>query len=121
MTVKKGVLSPQRYPPSATCPPPASTCSAPPRTPSRHHPLRKQFSSFSRLGMAAPTTTRARASILSWTASTPQKIAELTRESLGCDADDVLMVNFAFKLNKIPDESVSTENPRDELLQCHLL
>uniref|UniRef100_A0A0R0I7X7 Uncharacterized protein n=1 Tax=Glycine max TaxID=3847 RepID=A0A0R0I7X7_SOYBN len=46
-----------------------------------------------------------------------QKIAELTRESLGCDADDVLMVNFAFKLNKIPDESVSPENPRDELLR----
>ena len=50
-----------------------------------------------------------------------QKIAELTRESLGCDADDVLMVNFAFKLNKIPDESVSPENPRDELLRRHLL
>ncbi|KHN03668.1 Scarecrow-like protein 8 [Glycine soja] len=27
------------------------------------------------------------------------------------------MVNFAFKLNKIPDESVSPENPRDELLR----
>ena len=31
------------------------------------------------------------------------------------------MVNFAFKLNKILDESVSTENPRDELLRRHLL
>ncbi|KAK7315108.1 hypothetical protein VNO77_33640 [Canavalia gladiata] len=46
-----------------------------------------------------------------------QKLAELTRESLGCDADEALMVNFAFKLNKIPDESVLTENPRDELLR----
>ncbi|KAK7380358.1 hypothetical protein VNO78_32866 [Psophocarpus tetragonolobus] len=46
-----------------------------------------------------------------------QKLAELTREYLGCDADEVLAVNFAFKLNKIPDESVSTENPRDELLR----
>ncbi|XP_027358196.1 scarecrow-like protein 8 [Abrus precatorius] len=46
-----------------------------------------------------------------------QKLAELTRESLGCDADEAIMVNFAYKLNKIPDESVSTENPRDELLR----
>ncbi|KAL5173678.1 Scarecrow-like protein 8 [Glycine soja] len=46
-----------------------------------------------------------------------QKITELTRESLGCEVDEVLMVNFAFNLNKIPDESVSTENPRDELLR----
>jgi len=45
------------------------------------------------------------------------KLTELTRESLGCNEDEVLMVNFAFKLNKIPDESVSTENPRDELLR----
>ncbi|KAK7270882.1 hypothetical protein RJT34_26380 [Clitoria ternatea] len=46
-----------------------------------------------------------------------QKLAELTRESLACDSDDMLMVNFAFKLNRIPDESVSTENARDELLR----
>nr|KYP61953.1 Scarecrow-like protein 8 [Cajanus cajan] len=46
-----------------------------------------------------------------------QKLAELTRESLGCDADEVLAVNLAYKLNRIPDESVSTENPRDELLR----
>ncbi|TKY45240.1 Scarecrow protein 8 [Spatholobus suberectus] len=46
-----------------------------------------------------------------------QKLAELTRESLGCDSEEVLAVNFAFKLNQIPDESVSTENPRDELLR----
>ncbi|XP_061349691.1 scarecrow-like protein 8 [Gastrolobium bilobum] len=49
--------------------------------------------------------------------SVTQKLAELTRESLGCDPDEPLMVNFAFKLNRIPDESVSTENPRDELLR----
>ncbi|WVY97793.1 hypothetical protein V8G54_029944 [Vigna mungo] len=46
-----------------------------------------------------------------------RRIAELTRESLGCDADEVLAVNFAFRLYKMPDESVSTENPRDELLR----
>ncbi|BAT94245.1 hypothetical protein LR48_Vigan02g208500 [Vigna angularis] len=46
-----------------------------------------------------------------------QRIAELTRESLGCEADEALAVNFAFRLYKIPDESVSTENPRDELLR----
>ncbi|XP_057761426.1 scarecrow-like protein 8 [Arachis stenosperma] len=46
-----------------------------------------------------------------------QRFSELTRESLGCDADEFLAVNFAFKLNRIPDESVSTENPRDELLR----
>lgn len=46
-----------------------------------------------------------------------QKLAELTRESLGCDTDEFLAVNFAFKLYRMPDESVSTENPRDELLR----
>lgn len=45
------------------------------------------------------------------------KLAELTRDSLGCDSEDILAVNFAFKLYKMPDESVSTENPRDELLR----
>ncbi|XP_022958035.1 scarecrow-like protein 8 [Cucurbita moschata] len=46
-----------------------------------------------------------------------QEPSELTRESLGCDADESLAVNFAFKLYQMPDESVSTENPRDELLR----
>jgi hypothetical protein len=46
-----------------------------------------------------------------------QKVCELTRESLGCDLDEPLAVNFAFKLCRMPDESVSTENPRDELLR----
>ncbi|XP_045811952.1 scarecrow-like protein 8 [Trifolium pratense] len=46
-----------------------------------------------------------------------RKMNELTRELLGCDSEETLIVNFAFKLNRIPDESVSTENPRDELLR----
>ncbi|CAJ1977018.1 unnamed protein product [Sphenostylis stenocarpa] len=46
-----------------------------------------------------------------------RRLAELTRESLGCNADETLAVNFAFKLYRMPDESVSTENPRDELLR----
>lgn len=46
-----------------------------------------------------------------------QKLGELTRGSLGCDPDEPLAVNFAFKLCRMPDESVSTENPRDELLR----
>ncbi|CAK7338836.1 unnamed protein product [Dovyalis caffra] len=45
------------------------------------------------------------------------KLSELSRESLGCEPDDALAVNFAFKLYRMPDESVSTENPRDELLR----
>ncbi|XP_057423050.1 scarecrow-like protein 8 [Lotus japonicus] len=45
------------------------------------------------------------------------KLAELTREALGCEPDETLAVNFAFKLFRMPDESVSTENPRDELLR----
>jgi len=45
------------------------------------------------------------------------KLTELTRESLTCDSEDILAVNFAFNLYKMPDESVSTENPRDALLR----
>ncbi|KAL5811276.1 hypothetical protein ACOSQ4_027844 [Xanthoceras sorbifolium] len=45
------------------------------------------------------------------------KLGDLTRDSLGCDANEPLAVNFAFKLFKMPDESVCTENPRDELLR----
>ncbi|CAA2994297.1 Hypothetical predicted protein [Olea europaea subsp. europaea] len=44
-------------------------------------------------------------------------ICELTREKLAVDPDDALAVNFAFKLHKLPDESVTTENLRDELLR----
>ncbi|KAJ9139858.1 hypothetical protein P3X46_030553 [Hevea brasiliensis] len=45
------------------------------------------------------------------------KLGELSRDSLGCDPEEPLAVNFAFNLYRMPDESVSTENPRDELLR----
>ncbi|XP_044506139.1 scarecrow-like protein 8 [Mangifera indica] len=45
------------------------------------------------------------------------KVGDLTRDSLGCEPDELVAVNFAFKLFRIPDESVSMENPRDELLR----
>ncbi|CAI0546554.1 unnamed protein product [Linum tenue] len=45
------------------------------------------------------------------------KLGDLSRESLGCEAEEPLAVNFAFKLYRMPDESVTTENPRDELLR----
>lgn len=48
---------------------------------------------------------------------TSLKLGELSRESLGCEADELVVVNFAFKLYRMPDESVSTDNPRDELLR----
>ncbi|CAN6709529.1 unnamed protein product [Malus baccata var. baccata] len=46
-----------------------------------------------------------------------QKIGDLNRESLGCEPDEPIAVNLAFKLYSMPDESVSTDNPRDELLR----
>lgn len=46
-----------------------------------------------------------------------QRLGELSRDSLGCEADELVAVNFAFKMFRMPDESVSTENPRDELLR----
>ncbi|GMJ14945.1 SCARECROW-like 8 [Hibiscus trionum] len=45
------------------------------------------------------------------------KLSDLSRESLGIEPDEPLAVNFAFKLYRMPDESVSVENPRDELLR----
>ncbi|XVF50864.1 hypothetical protein PTKIN_Ptkin04bG0137900 [Pterospermum kingtungense] len=48
---------------------------------------------------------------------TSLKLSSLSRELLGCEPDESLAVNFAFKLYQIPDESVSVENPRDELLR----
>lgn len=45
------------------------------------------------------------------------KFDDLSRDSLSCESDETLAVNFAFKLFRMPDESVSTENPRDELLR----
>ncbi|KAF5189887.1 Scarecrow-like transcription factor pat1 [Thalictrum thalictroides] len=44
-------------------------------------------------------------------------ISSLNQESFSCEKDEALVVNFAFKLYKLSDESVSTENPRDELLR----
>ncbi|GAB4858303.1 GRAS [Ancistrocladus abbreviatus] len=44
-------------------------------------------------------------------------IHELTRESLGVEEDEALLVNFAYRLFRVPDESVSMENYRDELLR----
>ncbi|WCJ36695.1 SCARECROW-like 8 [Euphorbia peplus] len=45
------------------------------------------------------------------------KLGDLTRESLGCEPEEPVVVNFAFNLYRMPDESVSTDNPRDELLR----
>ncbi|CAK9176890.1 unnamed protein product [Ilex paraguariensis] len=45
------------------------------------------------------------------------KISDLSIETLGVEKDDLLAVNFAFRLYKLPDESVTTENLRDELLR----
>ncbi|KAF8041572.1 hypothetical protein BT93_A0232 [Corymbia citriodora subsp. variegata] len=47
-----------------------------------------------------------------------QKLSELSRDLLDCEAGEVLVVNLAFKLYRMPDESVCLENPRDELLWC---
>ncbi|KZV41026.1 scarecrow-like protein 8-like [Dorcoceras hygrometricum] len=44
-------------------------------------------------------------------------ITELSRENLDIKPDEALAVNFAFQLYKLPDESVTTENPRDEMLR----
>ncbi|KAL0304300.1 UNVERIFIED_CONTAM: Scarecrow-like protein 8 [Sesamum radiatum] len=44
-------------------------------------------------------------------------ISDLTHEKLEVQSTEALAVNFAFKLYKLPDESVTTENLRDELLR----
>ncbi|XP_076931969.1 scarecrow-like protein 8 [Bidens hawaiensis] len=44
-------------------------------------------------------------------------LSELDSASLMVEPDEVLVVNFAFKLYKLPDESVTTENLRDEVLR----
>ncbi|KAK3444799.1 hypothetical protein EUGRSUZ_A00764 [Eucalyptus grandis] len=46
-----------------------------------------------------------------------QKLSELSRNSVVFEPDEVLAVNLAFKLHRMPDESVSAENTRDELLR----
>ncbi|KAJ8536806.1 hypothetical protein K7X08_035207 [Anisodus acutangulus] len=45
------------------------------------------------------------------------KVTDLSREKLGVEPNEALAVNFAFKLYRLPDESVTTENLRDELLR----
>ena len=45
------------------------------------------------------------------------KLSDLSRESLGCEPDEPLAINFAFNLYRMPDESVSVENQRDELIR----
>lgn len=44
-------------------------------------------------------------------------VFELSWDVIGVQNDQVLVVNLAFKLFKLPDESVTTENLRDELLR----
>ncbi|XP_006363331.1 scarecrow-like protein 8 [Solanum tuberosum] len=44
-------------------------------------------------------------------------ITDLSREKLGIEHDEALAVNFAYRLYRLPDESVTTENLRDELLR----
>ncbi|KAI3808802.1 hypothetical protein L1987_24763 [Smallanthus sonchifolius] len=45
------------------------------------------------------------------------KLSEISKLGLAVANDDVLAVNFAFKLNKLPDESVTVDNMRDEVLR----
>ncbi|CAM8898649.1 unnamed protein product [Rhodiola kirilowii] len=45
------------------------------------------------------------------------KVGDVSRETLKSNEDEVLAVNLAYSLSKLPDESVSTENQRDELLR----
>lgn len=47
----------------------------------------------------------------------PSKVSALTPEMLECRAGEALVVNFAFQLHHMPDESVSTINERDCLLR----
>ncbi|WOL06139.1 hypothetical protein Cni_G14871 [Canna indica] len=45
------------------------------------------------------------------------RAADLDAAALGCEPGEALAVNLAFALSRIPDESVSPANPRDELLR----
>uniref|UniRef100_A0A1D1ZI07 Scarecrow-like protein 1 n=1 Tax=Anthurium amnicola TaxID=1678845 RepID=A0A1D1ZI07_9ARAE len=45
------------------------------------------------------------------------KTWDLTSSMLVCHSDEALVVNFAFQLHHMPDESVSTVNQRDKLLR----
>lgn len=46
-----------------------------------------------------------------------QKAADVQPYMLDCRPGEALAVNFAFQLHHMPDESVSTRNPRDQLLR----
>uniref|UniRef100_J3LFW3 Uncharacterized protein n=1 Tax=Oryza brachyantha TaxID=4533 RepID=J3LFW3_ORYBR len=45
------------------------------------------------------------------------RAAEIEASKLGCEPGEALAVNLAFTLSRVPDESVSPVNPRDELLR----
>lgn len=45
------------------------------------------------------------------------KLSDLSTAALMVESDEILVVNLAFKLYKLPDESVTTENLRDEVLR----
>uniref|UniRef100_A0A1J3G6I7 Scarecrow-like protein 1 n=1 Tax=Noccaea caerulescens TaxID=107243 RepID=A0A1J3G6I7_NOCCA len=46
----------------------------------------------------------------------PSKTSIVSPSTLGCKPGETLIVNFAFQLHHMPDESVTTVNQRDELL-----
>jgi hypothetical protein len=45
------------------------------------------------------------------------RAGEIDASRLGCEPGEALAVNLAFALSRVPDESVSPANPRDELLR----
>ncbi|URD96332.1 Scarecrow-like protein 8 [Musa troglodytarum] len=45
------------------------------------------------------------------------RAAELDASALTCEPGEALVVNLAFALSRVPDESVSPTNPRDEILR----
>ncbi|XP_078154414.1 scarecrow-like protein 21 [Carex rostrata] len=45
------------------------------------------------------------------------RVTDLDRLLLGCEHGETLAVNLAFSLSRVPDESVTSANPRDELLR----
>ncbi|KAL6899478.1 hypothetical protein ACP4OV_006136 [Aristida adscensionis] len=45
------------------------------------------------------------------------RAGEIKASRLGCEPGEALAVNLAFALSRVPDESVSPANPRDELLR----
>jgi GRAS domain family len=47
----------------------------------------------------------------------PCRVSEMDRLLLGCEPGETLAVNLAFVLSRVPDESVTPANPRDELLR----